>query len=416
MSLSTAIIIILICLSLEAFFSGSELALISIKRFLLKNRADNGSLASKKIIKLLKNPSELIVITLLGTNFCTITMASVATLLVINTFGEDKTYLASLVIIPLTLILGELYPKKLGQKYSDQISEYLIYPILVYRILLYPIIFLLVKYANFLSFVLNLKDTQRDFVASRNELKLSLEDININSEAESEELKMIDHALDLIDIYAEDCMVPLVKVDALSEDASIIEALNLINEKGHSRIPIYKDRIDNIIGLIYSFDILKKDKFSDQVSTIMKETLYIPTTQPVDSLIKLFRNSGQHMAVVVDEYGGTVGIITLDDILEEVVGDLNDEFDNFNEHENVKILSENVYLIESDIEIEDLDTDFNIKIPEGDYISLGGYLLDLFEKIPKVGEKIEDSDNIYFIAKATNRKIEEVILSKKVKL
>lgn len=292
----------------------------------------------------------------------------------------------------------------------------MIYPILVYRILLYPIIFLLVKYANFLSFVLNLKDTQRDFVASRNELKLSLEDININSEAESEELKMIDHALDLIDIYAEDCMVPLVKVDALSEDASIIEALNLINEKGHSRIPIYKDRIDNIIGLIYSFDILKKDKFSDQVSTIMKETLYIPTTQPVDSLIKLFRNSGQHMAVVVDEYGGTVGIITLDDILEEVVGDLNDEFDNFNEHENVKILSENVYLIESDIEIEDLDTDFNIKIPEGDYISLGGYLLDLFEKIPKVGEKIEDSDNIYFIAKATNRKIEEVILSKKVKL
>lgn len=411
MSVSISILLILVCLALEGFFSGSELALVSIKRFLLKNRADNGSIAAKKTIELLKKPTELIIITLLGTNFCTVTISSIATILVINTLGDHKAFLASIMVIPMTLILGELYPKRIGQKYSDQISIYIIYPILFIKIILYPIIFLLLKYTSLLSNILNLKDTQRNFVASRNELKLSLDDISPTCDAEFEEIKMVDSALDLVDLNAEDLMVPLVKVDALSCEASLNEALTLINKEGHSRIPVFKDRIDNISGLIYSFDILKKDKFSDSVSAIMKEALYVPTTQPVDSLIKLFRISGQHMAVVVDEYGGAVGIITLDDIMEVVVGELNDEFDDASEEDNIKTLSENVYLIKADTEIEDLISINNIKIPEGDYTSLGGYLLDLFEKIPKIGEKIEDNSNIYFISKATNRKIEEIILS-----
>lgn len=413
MSVSISLILIFLCLLVEGFFSGSELALVSINRFLLKNKADAGSVKAKKIINLLKKSSELVIVTLLGTNFCTVTMSSIATLLIINTYGHSKAYLATLLILPLTLIFGELIPKKLGQKYSESISEKIINPLSFIRIIFYPLIFLLVRYTNVLANILNLKDTQRNFVASRDELRHSLDELDLNPDTEDEEIALIENALDLNDIYTEDCMVPLFRVDALSTDDDLSTAIKLINEKGHSRVPVYKDRIDNIVGIIYSFDILKNDIFNIKVASVMSETIYVPITQPVDSLIKLFRVSGQHMAVVVDEYGGAVGIITLDDILEEVVGALDDEFDDPAEEDTIKKLSENIYLVKADTEIDDLIMTNSIKIPEGDYTSIGGYLLDLFEKIPKIGEKIEDNSNIYFISKATNRKIEEIILSKK---
>lgn len=408
MSISISIVLIFLCLFIEGFFSGSELALVSLNRFLLRNKANSGSKAASKVIKLLKRPSELIVVTLLGTNFSTVTMTTIATILAIKLFGDEKAYIGGLIIIPLTLIIGELIPKKFGQRYSDKVSLIVIYPLLFVRILLYPIVFVMVKYSNFLSYILNLKNTQRNFVASKVELRQVLLDFINSTNYEDEEIKMIDNALDLADIYAEDCMIPLIKIDALSDEALVKDAILLISQKGHSRIPIYSDRIDNIIGIIHSFDILKKENINDKVTSILQDTLYVSLTHPVDELIKLFKVKAKHMAIVVDEYGGSVGVITLEDILEEVVGEIDDEFDET--ELGVKTLSENMFMVDSEVEVETLNEDYNIVVPEGDYVTLGGYLLDLFERIPVKGEKIEDEKNIYFIAKATKRKIEEVIV------
>lgn len=408
MSISIAILFVFLCLVFEGFFAASELSFISLNRFLLKNKADIGDKKSQVVLNLLKAPARLIIITLLGTNLCTVTMTTIATITIIKYLGEDKIFLTSLIISPLTIIFGEFIPKKIGQEFADRVALIVVYPIKFIKFILYPFVYILGKYTDFLSYILKLKTDQKNYVADRFELKLILDDLATNKVDGFEDIKMVDNALDLAKITAEDCMQALVMVDALSVDASLKAAVKLVGEKGHSRIPVYVDRIDNIQGILYSFDIIKEDNLNIKVKELMKPCLYVSLTQPVDKLMKIFKKSGVHMAVVVDEFGGSVGIITLDDILEEVVGDLDDEFDE--EEYNIKLLGDNLYLVDASIELEVLKDDYNIELPEGDYISIAGYLLDLFERIPLKGEKIEDKNNIYFISKATNRKIEEVIL------
>jgi len=412
LSISLAIVFIIICLLLEGFFASSELSFISLNKFLLKNKADNKDTRAVKVLNLLKNPAKLIVVTLLGTNLATVTMTAIATLTIIKYFGEDKIFLTSLIISPLTIVFGEFIPKKIGEQYADKLALLVVYPIKFIKFLFYPIVYVLVKYTDLLAYVLKLKNTQKNFVADKFELKLILDELNNSNKQDAEEIKMVDNVLDFGDIYAQDCMLALVMVDALSTDNTLKDAIKLISEKGHSRIPIYIDRIDNIQGLVFSFDIFKEENLDSKLKNIMKPCLYVSLTHRADDLLILFKQSGTHMAIVVDEFGGAVGIITLDDILEEVVGEINDEFDE--EEHNVKLLANNLYLVDASIEVEVLKDDYSIEIQEGDYISLAGYLLDLFERIPLKGEKIEDNNNIYFISNATNRKIEEVIIRVKV--
>jgi CBS domain containing-hemolysin-like protein len=205
----------------------------------------------------------------------------------------------------------------------------------------------------------------------------------------------------------EEVMIPLIQVSALSEDAPVKEAVKMIKGTGHSRIPIYHERVDNITGMIYAFDLLGA-KPDEPIKNLSRTPFYVPETKPVDELLDEMKKGGAGMAIVVDEYGGAVGVVSLEDILEEVVGEIEDEYDK-----GMKLwrkVGEDEYLINPKIYIEDINEELGLTIPEGEYDTLSGFLLSEEGSIPKVGDKITYKNYTFVVTKATPRSIEEVKL------
>ena len=410
MSLEVVIAVIVITLFLQGFFAGSEITLISCDKVKMKALADAGSRSAKLVMSSFSQVERFLSTTLVGINLSLITSTIVLTFYIQEKYGSGGELYTVLILSPLIIIFGQVVPKAVFQKKRNTIVLWAIYPLWLATKIFYPI---LIFVNIFTKKLLHLIGSTENTYITREELINVIEGDSKTPTVDYKE-RIIKRIFRFSETTVEEIMIPLVHVSALAENTKIGDAVKLIEETGHSRIPIFRERVDDITGMLHSFYLLGVDP-NEAVKNYTKPPFYVPESKPVDELLDEMKEGKAGMAVVVDEYGGAVGVITLEDILEEVVGEIEDEYDK-----GIKLwrkTGEGQYLINPKIEIEMINDDLGLGIPESDdYETLSGFLLSEVGAIPKTGDKIKHQNYVFTITKGSTRSIEEVKLSiKKVK-
>jgi Hemolysins and related proteins containing CBS domains len=403
MSLEAVAVITAIFLLLQAFFAGSEIALVSCDKVKIKALAGAGSRSAKLVLDSFLEIERFISTTLIGINLSLITNTIILTFYIQDKYGGGGEFYTVLILSPLIVIFGQVVPKAVFQKRKDTIVLWSIYPLWVASKIFSPILFLVNVFIR--GFLKLIGSTENPFI-TREELLHAIEGDKTGTSAGYKE-KIIRRIFRFSETSAEEIMIPLIQVRALNEHTPTKEAVRTIKETGHSRIPIYHDRVDNITGMLHAFDLLGA-KPDEPIKNFSRTPFYVPETKPIDELLDELKRGRVEMAIIVDEYGGAVGIITLEDVLEEVVGEIEDEYDK-----GIKLwrkVIEGEYLINPRIEVESINEDLGLGIPEGEYDTLSGFILSNVGSIPKVGDKVQYKGYTFIITKALPRSIEEVKL------
>ncbi len=403
MSLEAVIIVIAICLFLQALFAGSEIALVSCDKIKIKALAEGGSKTAKLVLKSFLEIERFISTTLVGINLSLTISTIILTFYIQDTYGEGKEFYTVLILSPLIVIFGQVVPKAIFQKRGNIMVLWSIYPLWVISKIFSPILFLVSLFTKGLLQMIG--STENPFI-TREELLQAIEGDETTRQDGHRE-KIIKRIFRFSETRVDEIMIPLIQVCALPEDAPTKEAIKRIKETGHSRIPIYQERVDNITGMLNAFDLLSA-RPDDPIRSFSRTPFYVPETKSIDELLDEMKRGPSGMAVVVDEYGGAVGVITLEDILEEVVGEIEDEYDKGTRL--WRRIAEGEYLINPKIEIEKANEDLRLGIPEGEYDTLSGFLLSEVGSIPKGGDEILYKNHKFIVTKASLRCIEEVKL------
>jgi len=401
--------IILVCIFFVGFFEGTEIAMVSVDQARIKALAEQGSKRQALLEKVLHTPEKFLSATLLGTNIFEVLSNAIATLLIINYLGEQYKYATILIMTPFILILGQIVPKTIYRYHAEQITPYLVYPLKVISIIFYPFVITLAWVTKFFVKVIGLESAQFRPHATREDLENYLDMWSRDSSLRTAEKKIVERIFDFSETEVEDVMIPLVNVEALEVNDRIEKAVSCAQKTGYSRIPVFSEEAYNIIGIVHAFDLLTAQQKTQTLRDIMRPAPYVPNTAPVDELLKQLRTKGNSIAIVVDEYGGTIGIVTIEDILEEVVGEIYDEYDK-EEHFFVKI-GKNKYLVNARMEIDELNDHLKLQLPKDDYETVGGFLLKHMEKIPRIGESFQFANLKFIITEADKRSIKKVSIT-----
>jgi CBS domain containing-hemolysin-like protein len=411
--------IIISSLLLSAFFSGMEIAYVSSNRLNLEIEKNQSGLIPKLLSIITQNPSRFIATMLIGNNFVLVIygifmgqfILDNLVFIELSTINELTLVLIQTLISTLViLITAEFIPKVLFQIYSNISMKIFAIPAYFFYTIFYPITSLVTIISNFILksfFKVNPDDSGISF--SKVELENYIEnEIEKSYKNLDSEIEIFQNALELSEIKARDIMVPRAEIIALEDSTNIEKVKDLFIETGLSKIPIFKDSIDDIVGYIHSFDFLKKPL---NIKEFILPVVFIPEPMLVNDVLEKLTIQRKSIAVVIDEYGGTSGIITVEDIVEELFGEIEDEHDNYDFYE--KKISDNCYEFSSRLEIEYLNKTYNLNLPESEsYDTLGGLIVFNKEEIPRVGDEILIDDYSIEILLASSSKIEKVVLKK----
>lgn len=398
-------IIFCFCLTLEAFFSGSEIALIASNPKKIRKSPKLPPSRIKLTLKLLKDRERLLATTLCGTNLCVVTNSIFITSLFISFFGERGEIYAILVLSPLLLIFGEIIPKTFSQQRATRIAPWVSYPVWLASYFFYPLIIFISKLTTIIFLIAGAKKSKVIPFVTREELKLILKMSKKGSDLTTGEVNMINRLFDFSNTTVKEAMIPLIEVSAVEDKDTVKEAIDVISKKGYSRLPVYQERIDNIIGVVNSFDLLHTS-YDQPIHSLIRTIPFVPESKSIDELMVDMQKKRNHMAIVVDEYGGTIGIITIEDILEEIVGEIKDEYDI--DQRLYRRTGWNKYIINARMEIDQIREGLHLSLPDGDFETLGGFLLEKLGHIPKPGEILKYQDITFTIVSADERSIGEV--------
>jgi CBS domain containing-hemolysin-like protein len=405
MDITFYIIIFFLCLTVEAFFSGSEIALIAANPKKIRKSPELSPSRIKMTLKLLKNRERLLATTLCGTNLSVITNTILITSLFISLLREKGEIYSILILSPLLLIFGEIIPKTFFQQNATRIAPWVSYPVWLASYLFYPLVIYMNKLTNIIFLLAGAKKSKETLFVTREELKLILKMSRKGSDLTTGEVNMINRLFDFSHTTVKEAMIPFVEVSAVEDKDTVKEAIAIISKKGYSRLPVYNERIDNIIGIVNSFDLLNTP-IDQSIKSLIRTILFVPESKPIDELVVEMQKKRNHLAIVVDEYGGTIGIITIEDILEEIVGEIKDEYDI--DQRLYHRTGWNKYIINARMEIDQIHELLHLSLPDGDFETLGGFLLEKFGHIPKPGEIVKYQDITFTIVSADERSIGEV--------
>ncbi|MCK5422538.1 MAG: HlyC/CorC family transporter [Deltaproteobacteria bacterium] len=405
MDITFYIIIFFLCLTVEAFFSGSEIALIAANPKKIRKSPELSPSRIKMTLKLLKNRERLLATTLCGTNLSVITNTILITSLFISLLSEKGEIYSILILSPLLLIFGEIIPKTFFQQNATRIAPWVSYPVWLASYLFYPLVIYMNKLTNIIFLLAGAKKSKETLFVTREELKLILKMSRKGSDLTTGEVNMINRLFDFSHTTVKEAMIPFVEVSAVEDKDTVKEAIAIISKKGYSRLPVYNERIDNIIGIVNSFDLLNTPN-DQSIKSLIRTILFVPESKPIDELVVEMQKKRNHLAIVVDEYGGTIGIITIEDILEEIVGEIKDEYDT--DKKLYRKIGWNRYLINARMEVDQIRELLPLSLPDGDFETLGGFLLEKFGHIPKPGETLNHHNLTYTIVSSDERSIGEV--------
>ena len=383
------VVILVILLGLSAFFSSAETALTTVNKIKMRSLADDGNKRAKIVLKLTDNPGKMLSAILIGNNIVNLSASSLTTTIAIG-FGADiAVAIATGIITVLILIFGEITPKTVATINSEKLSLVYAYPIHFIKIVLTPISFLVNILARIILFILRVDPNEKPDAMTEDELRTIVEVSHESGVIEEEEREMINNVFDLGDAKAKDVMVPRVNVVFADVESSYDELIDIFREHKFTRLPVYEETTDNVIGTINMKDLLlydHKEEFS--IREFLRDAYFTYEHKVVSELLVEMREASYNIAIVLDEYGETAGLITLEDILEEIVGEIHDEYDEYEEDELLTRINDFEYILEGSISLDDLDDRLELKLESEEYDSLGGFIIENLDRHPEVGDEI----------------------------
>jgi len=407
-----ALIIILIFFALSMFFSGMETGLISIDRLKLEQDARDDPM-KRKLLSFIEDPNRYLGVTLIGNNIAIVVVSSIFAVYFSGLLPMSRS-ISTLLLAGLMLIFAEIIPKSLSR---DNANSFVVrfFPLLFFFYVLFkPFITLINLLYNFLAKYFGLERDNRYSFLSREDLAIILSESELGSTLQQPQRDMLEEVLDFNDLNAKNVMTPRTDMVAIDFETPINEIIKITQQEGYTRYPVYKHDIDNIVGVLIIYDLIKQSRSGElKAGDFLREAFFVPETMDLNSLLKEMQFQRKSLAVVVDSFGGTAGIVTIEDILEELVGEIEDEYD-FEEAEerDVEKISENQYLVKGHVEIDHLNDEYDTDLPEGDYETLAGLIIDRLLRIPAKGTVINIGKWRLEVLEASSTKVIKVRMTR----
>lgn len=428
-SILLQLFILLLLILLNAFFASSEIAIISVNDNKLKKMAEEGNKRAKLLIKLTSEPSRFFATIQVGVTLAGLLASAVAADSFSNIVADFLSFIGipkfivyglsvvtiTLILSYFTLVLGELVPKRLALKKPEAIALSAAGPLKFLSILMRPFIALLALSTNAIVALFGIDPNDNIEKVTEEEIRMLVDEGEEEGAIEKSERHMINNIFEFDDREVSEVMTHRTELTAVEKNDSIDELISMAIQDGHSRIPVYDEVLDNIIGIIYVKDLLKyvgvavPEDFS--LSNIMRPVYFVPEAKRCDELFAELTEKKLQMAVVVDEYGGTAGIVTMEDLLESIVGNIQDEYDH--EQEEFFKLDENTFSIDATTSLDEVEKLLSISFPECEYDTLGGYIYQMLGKIPATGETVQVGDVDFTVSSVDNRRIQTITAVKK---
>ena len=402
-----SLLIVFIFFILSAFFSGMETGLISIDRLKMEQEAKKNK-KKKQILHILENPDKLFGTTLFGTNISLVIVTSLY-ILQINIFKQKNIFhiseiAATLIIAGLILIFAEIIPKALCRENPNKLVTRGFSLLRFFSLILLPFVKFVSLLNSLLARMFKLSEKNGFHILTREDLSYMLAETKDDGILHEDQREMLEEALEFTELDAENVMIHRTEIVAFEKNTSIEEVISIAKEKGFTRFPVYDEDLDHIIGILIIYDLIKKNNLDKlKASDFVREAFFAPETMDVDNLLAEMQANKNSLAIIVDSYGGTAGLVTIEDILEEIVGEIEDEYDTT--PKEVEKVGENHYLVQGFVEIDFLNDEFEMNLPEGDYETIAGLIIEKLEKIPRQNAKLFVNNWNITILQVSNVKI-----------
>lgn len=405
---SWQLILFVVLLSLSAFFSASETALMSLNKIRIRHLVDEEVKGAERIQKLIGNPSKLLGAILIGNNVVNIGASALLTAMAISSFGEAGVGIATAVMTVIVLIFGEITPKSLAAQNSERVSFAVSKPIAAITILLSPVIYVMTIITNGLIQLLGGKPSGKQVTITEDELKTIVNVSHEEGVLEVEERKMIHNVFEFGDTMAKDVMTQRTSMISINVDCSYEELTNLFKQEQFSRIPVYEESFDHIIGIItikdYVFNIEDTENFN--LRQHIRKPYFTYEYKYTSELLSEMRAARAQIAVVLDEYGGTAGIVTVEDLIEEIVGEIVDEYDEI--EKEIEVVREDEYVLDGTTKIEEVNDMIGKNFESEHFDTIGGLMIELAGKFPQDGDIIEYEDIKFIVEQVDKNRIERI--------
>lgn len=411
------VVILVILLGLSAFFSSAETALTTVNKIKMRSFADDGNKRAKMVMKLTEHSGKMLSAILIGNNIVNLSASSLTTTIayelardVVGPIASYAVAIATGIITILILIFGEIAPKTVATINSEKLSLVYAYPIHFIMTVLTPISFLINILARIILFVLRVDPNAKPDAMTEDELRTIVEVSHESGVIEEEEREMINNVFDLGDAKAKDVMVPRVNVVFADVESSYDELIDIFREHKFTRLPVYEETTDNVIGTINMKDLLLYNHKEDfHIREFLREAYFTYEHKVVSELLVEMREASYNIAIVLDEYGETAGLITLEDILEEIVGEIHDEYDEYEEDELLTRINDFEYILEGSISLDDLDDRLELKLESDEYDSLGGFIIENLDRHPEIGDEITTEKGLRLVVDSLDKnRVEKV--------
>ncbi|MBP9920648.1 HlyC/CorC family transporter [Proteiniclasticum ruminis] len=395
---SWQIILLVILVILSGFFSSAETAFTAANRLKLRHMAEEGSKSAKRALRLIENPSKLISALLIGNNIVNIFASSLATLVAIDLYGISATGIATSILTIVIIIFGEITPKSFATQHAEKVSMMFSKPVGILMTLLTPFVIIFYSISSWIIRLFGGDISQSHPLVTEEELKTMVDVGSEEGVFEQEEKEMLHNIFDFGDLQVRDIMVQRVDITALDVDATYEEVLEIVKDEQFSRFPVYREDIDDIIGILNVKDLLfltEVEKRGFKLEDYIREPYFAYEFKRITDLFKELKKTRTHISIILDEYGGTVGIVTIEDLLEEIVGEIDDEYDDDKETD-IETIRKNEYMVSGSYRLDELNELIGTDIESEEFDSIGGYLIGILGTFPASGEVIE-ADGIRFV-------------------
>lgn len=402
------LLIIIVLLILSAFFSSSETALTTVSRMRILSLAEEGNSSAVTLLKVIDNKEKMLSAILIGNNIVNISVSSVTTILVTDLFGNYAVSIATAILTVLVLIFGEITPKTLATINNEKLA--LRFASVVYWLMyiLTPVIFLINKLSSLVMKLFRIDKSEKKSTYTENELKTIVNVSHAEGVIEADEREMLQNIFEFGDRQAKDIMIPRLDVCMIDVDSTYEEIMDVFQANRYTRIPVYENTTDNVIGIINIKDLLLyRHRESFNIRNYLRQPYFTYEYKGLSDLLLEMKKASVNITIVLDEYGAASGLLTLEDLIEEIVGDIRDEYD-YDEEDELRPINENEYIAEAHMKLDDLNDMLKINLSSLEYDSVGGFIIEKLDRIAKSGDIVETPDVTLIVDSINKNRIEKV--------
>lgn len=403
------LIVILLLILLSAFFSSAETALTSVNRMRMRSLADDHVKRASLVLRLKDNQPKMLSTILIGNNVVNLTASALTSQFAAKVWGNAFISVATGVLTFVIIITGEILPKTIASIYAEQISMFYAPIIYVLMVVMTPVIWIVNKISNVLMLILHIDPNKKNAVITEDELLTVVDVSHEEGVIESEEREMIANVVDFGDSLAKDIMVPRIDVEFVDVEMSYEEVVRSFRENNFSRLPVYSETRDNVVGMLFLKDLFHYEGTEEafSVASLMRKPYFTYEFKKTSALLEELRKESATIAVVLNEYGATAGILTLEDLLEEIVGEIRDEYDS-DEQDSIQKISDTEYLASGSAKLDEINDVLGLSLESDDYDSIAGHIIHLMEHLPEEGEQITDGAVTYIVETVDKNRIDRV--------